>query len=110
MENQNLGPTFVSNDGRKDYMGHSHDLPDQLLEFPTVTKTGQVLSCRVVGKNYCIQLQGEATIYVECSKYHKMFGKRLPHPGEIITAVFYKFKESNDKNYKLKKIYFNHAV
>lgn len=99
--------TFTSVDGRKDFMGHAHELPDQLLEFPTVTKTAPVISCRLVGKNYCIQLQGEATIYVECNKYHKLFGNRLPKPGEVVTAVFYKFKENDDKNYKLQKLSFS---
>lgn len=103
------GPSFLSQPGRQDFIGNSQELPDDIMEFPTTTKTAPVLSCKIVGKNYQIQLQGESTIYVECNKFHKLFGKRLPNPGDIITAVFYKFKENNDKNYKLKKIYLNRA-
>ena len=103
-------PAFLSQDGRRDFMGHAHELPDDIMEFPTITKTAPVLSCKITGKNYRIQLQGEATIYVECNKFHRMFGKKLPNPGDVITAVFYKFKENNDDNYKLKRIYLSRAA
>lgn len=98
------GPIFTTSDGHREKESNQQELPDTLLDFPTITKTAPVLSCRVVGKNYCIQLQGEATIYIECSKFHQLFGKRLPKPGEIMTAVWYKFKDNDEKNYKLQSI------
>jgi hypothetical protein len=80
---------------------------DSQLDFPTTSTTAPVISCRVVGKNYCIQLEGEATIYVECNKFHRMFGKKLPSRGDMITAVWYKFKDG--KNHTLKRIYLNQS-
>ena len=90
-------------------LGTRQESPETTLEFPTVSTTAPVLNCRVVGKNYCIQLQGEATIYIECNKYHRMFGKELPKPGEIVTAVWYKFKDGKQENYTLKQLRFNQA-
>jgi hypothetical protein len=101
-------PNFVSQNAWSNSI--SNDAPemiDSMLEFPTVSTTSPVISCRVVGKNYCIQLEGEATIYVECNKFHRMFGNRLPQRGDIVTAIWYKFKEG--KNYTLKRMYINQA-
>jgi hypothetical protein len=100
VESHTGSPAFVSQPGRSDTLDAGQDAPDTMLEFPTTSTTAPVISCRVVGKNYCIQLQGEATIYVECNKFHRMFGNRLPQRGDIVTAVWYKFKEG--KNYTLK--------
>lgn len=101
-------PAFVSQDTGRDLSGSSPEQPDTLLDFPTVSTTAPVISCRVVGKNYCIQLEGESTVYVECNKFHRMFGNRLPQRGDMVTAVWYKFKEG--KNYTLKRMYLNNAA
>lgn len=97
------GPAFTSHD-----VGNSQETPETIFEFPTVSTTAPVISCRVVGKNYCIQLQGEATVYIECNKFHRMFGSKLPSRGDMVTAVWYKFKEG--KNYTLKRMYLANAA
>jgi hypothetical protein len=100
-------PLFLSYNPPNGSGQEAPQMMDNSLEFPTVTTTAPVISCRVVGKNYCIQLEGEATLYIECNKFHQRFGKDLPKRGDVVTAVWYKFKEG--KNYTLKQMYINNA-
>jgi hypothetical protein len=102
------GPTYTTQDGRRDYIGNTHDAPDTMLDFPTVTTTGTVIRTTLVGKNYAIHLEGETTIFIECDKFHRRYGKRLPQRGDIIEATWYKYHEG--KNYTLKGMKLSRAA
>lgn len=81
--------------------------PQVTLEFPTVTKRGEVLNVKVKGANYCILINGGVTVLIPRKTYHKKYN-RLPraktvnHSGDMVSAVFYRHKQNNQKNYSLK--------
>lgn len=88
--------------------GKTH--PQVSLEFPTVTKHGEVLNVLVKGATYSIQINGGITVSIPRNLYHKKYN-RLPkkktkdHPGDTVTAVFYKYKSNNEKDYRLKSFH-----
>lgn len=85
--------------------GRTH--PQVTLDFPTVSKRGEVIRVKVQGANYCIHVNGGITILIPRKIYHAKYN-RLPraktsnHAGDIVNAVFYKYKERNKEHYKLK--------
>lgn len=92
-----------------DFSGRVH--PDITLEFPTVTKQGEVFSVSVKGANYAILIDGGVTVFIPRKIYHKKYD-RLPKTkrkdangnwlrGDQATAVFYKYKDGKEQNYKL---------
>lgn len=92
------------------YDGRTH--PQVSLDFPTVIKQGEVINVIVKGANYCIQINGGITVSIPRELYHKKYN-RLPkkktkdHSGDIVTAVFYKYKANHDKDYRLKSFHIN---
>lgn len=88
--------------------GKTH--PQVSLEFPTVTKQGEVLNVVAKGAAYRIQINGGITVSIPRELYHKKYN-RLPkrktkdHPGDTVTAVFYKYKSDRDKDYRLKSFH-----
>jgi hypothetical protein len=90
------------------YDGKTH--PEVSLEFPTETKHGEVISVRAHGADYRIYVNGGITIDIPRKiykgKYHRLPRHRTEnHPGDMITAVFYKYKDPNKKNYGLKSFH-----
>jgi hypothetical protein len=85
--------------------GKSH--PQITLDFPTETKRGEIFRVTVQGANYNIQIAGGITVLIPRKIYHKRYD-RLPQaktkdrPGDMATAVFYRFKDGKELNYKLK--------
>lgn len=106
IENTSAG-AFTSDrlDAAAPYTGRLH--PQITLDFPTVTRRGEVICVKVKGANYCIQVNGGVTILIPRKIYHLKYN-RLPrsrtvkHPGDMVTAVFYKYKEADKENYQLK--------
>jgi hypothetical protein len=93
-----------------DFSGRVH--PQVTLDFPTETKQGEVFRVTVKGGNYSILIHPGITVLISRKLYHKRYD-RLPQarqrdqngnwiPGDMVTAVFYKYKDRHDKNYKLK--------
>jgi hypothetical protein len=90
------------------YDGRLH--PQVTLDFPTVTKSGQVLRVKVKGANYCIQIEGGTTVLIPRKKYHIKYNrlpraKTVTHSGDRVTAVFYKYKDRNKENHDLKSFH-----
>ncbi len=90
--------------------GRTH--PQVTLDFPTVTKHGEVIGVYDKGVNHEIQINGGITVIIPRTIYRKKYN-RLPRarrkdkdgntvPGDIVTAVFYKYKEKDKLNYSLK--------
>lgn len=81
--------------------------PEVTLEFPTKTVRGEVFRITVKGSQYCIQLTGGSTVMIPRKLYHQKYD-RLPKvkkkgsPGDMVTAVFYKYKPKHEQNYGLK--------
>lgn len=98
-----------------DFSGRVH--PNVTLEFPTVTKEGEVFKVTVKGANYAILIAGGVTVIIPRRHYHLKYN-RLPKTrrkdnsgnwlkGDIVTAVFYKFKDKDEENYKLQDFKLN---
>lgn len=98
-----------------DFSGRTH--PQVTLEFPTETYHGEVFSVKMKGANYAILINPGVTVMIPRTLYHKKYD-RLPQvrrkdengnwiSGDMVTAVFYKFKERHDKNHKLKSFTIN---
>jgi hypothetical protein len=90
--------------------GRTH--PQVSLDFPTETKHGEVIEVKVKGANYRIHINGGITIDIPRKLYHKKHN-RLPRQrrvdksgnsvsGDIVTAVFYKYKSNHEKDHRLK--------
>jgi hypothetical protein len=92
--------------------GKTH--PQVSLEFPTVEKQGEVIGVKVQGASYRIQINGGITVDIPRKIYHKKYN-RLPrhrtkdHPGDTVTAVFYKYKSNDEKDYRLKSFDIHHV-
>lgn len=93
-----------------DFSGRVH--PQVTLEFPTVTHQGEVFRVATHGSNYAIMIHPGTTVMIPRSVYDKKYD-RLPRPrrknkdgtwvpGDMVTAVFYKFKDRHEKNHRLK--------
>lgn len=105
-EEETIPGSFSSNQfsiGDKSY-------PEITMEFPTVTKHGEVIRVKIQGANYCIYVNGGVTILIPRKIYHQKYN-RLPraktktHSGDMVTAVFYKHKGIEEKNYKLRSFH-----
>jgi hypothetical protein len=103
---------YVSDSGHEisSFDGRTH--PQITLEFPTETVRGEVIRVTVKGANYSIQVNGGSTILIPRVRYRKKYN-RLPRPrtkgkdgnsipGDMITAVFFKYKPREQENYSLK--------
>lgn len=96
-----------------DFSGRVH--PQVTLEFPTETYHGEVFNVTVKGSNYSILIHPGTTIIIPRDKYKY---DNLPKPrrkdkngnwlpGDMVTAVFYKFKDRHEKNHRLKSFTIN---
>ena len=109
-----MSGSFTSDSGStlSSFDGRVH--PQITLEFPTITKRGEVIRVEVQGANYRIQVSGGITILIPRKIYHVKYN-RLPraktrnHPGDMITAVFYMYRDRNEKNYKLQGFQIDHT-
>lgn len=108
VEETNSGAFTSDQPGTPSYDGKLHQQVN--LEFPTVTKHGEVIYIKVQGANYCIYVNGGITVLIPRKIYHKRYD-RLPRakspnkPGDMVTAVFYKHKDGSKKDYTLKSFH-----
>lgn len=109
---ENTSPGAFSSDkvSSTSYDGRQH--PEISLEFPTVTKQGEVINVFVKGADYRIHINGGITVSIPRHLYHKKYN-RLPkkktkdHSGDMVTAIFYKNKSNYEKDYRLKSFHIN---
>jgi hypothetical protein len=111
---QDTPGAYTSDSGQEisAFDGRKH--PQITLEFPIVTKRGETLRVTVQGANYRIQISGGVTVLIPREVYRKKFD-RLPKEktsasmGDMVTAVFYKYKDGKELNYKLKSFHLDTA-
>ena len=94
------------------YDGRLH--PQISLEFPTEEKHGEVIGVRVQGANYCFHINGGTTVCIPRKIYHKKYNRLPRHktkdrPGDMVTAVFYKYKPDHEKDHRLKSFQIHHV-